>query len=102
MLRGVSSTLLQVLSAADESLLNVTWSDGHVSVYRTDWLRAQDSSPSALHERSHGSFPTPLCAWDAIPKVWCGVAVAKSACPCAFAALCVTDPATNKHLKDQE
>lgn len=55
--------------AAADSLMTVTWSDGHVSAYRTDWLRAHDSSPSALHERNHGSSPTPLCAWDAIPKV---------------------------------
>lgn len=49
--------------------MSVTWSDGHVSMFRTDWLRAHDSSPSALHERNHGSAPAPLCAWDAIPKV---------------------------------
>ena len=49
--------------------MTVTWSDGHVSVFKTHWLRAHDNSPSALHERNHGSAPTPLCAWDAIPKV---------------------------------
>ncbi|CAN0012772.1 unnamed protein product, partial [Hapterophycus canaliculatus] len=55
--------------SASGFLVKIAWSDGHVSEYKTDWLRAHDNSPSALHERCHGSWPTPLCAWDAIPKV---------------------------------
>ncbi|CAN0544228.1 unnamed protein product, partial [Ectocarpus sp. 12 AP-2014] len=53
----------------DDSRVSITWSDGHLSFYGTAWLREHDNSPSALHERSHGSWPSPLCAWDAIPKV---------------------------------
>eukprot|EP00903_Cladosiphon_okamuranus_P011635 g10944.t1 len=55
--------------AIDDSLVTITWSDGHVSVFKTDWLKAHDNSPSALHERHHWSSPTPLCAWDGVPKV---------------------------------
>ncbi|CAM9987094.1 unnamed protein product [Scytosiphon promiscuus] len=65
----VDPELTPVEVSASDSVVKVAWSDGHESEYKTDWLRAHDNSPSALHERSHGSWPTPLCAWDAIPKV---------------------------------
>ncbi|CAN0342703.1 unnamed protein product, partial [Ectocarpus sp. 6 AP-2014] len=65
----VDPGLKPVETSAGDSRVSITWSDGHLSFYGTAWLREHDNSPSALHERSHGSRPAPLCAWDAIPKV---------------------------------
>ncbi|CAM9571914.1 unnamed protein product [Choristocarpus tenellus] len=59
----------EILTSEGSGDVDIVWSDDHVSNFRASWLRAHDNSPYALHERSHGSWPSPLRSWDSIPKV---------------------------------
>ncbi|KAG5175212.1 hypothetical protein JKP88DRAFT_265882 [Tribonema minus] len=76
-------TPVTVAPAEGKEGMRVTWSDGHESVYPSQWLRLHDSSVSSIIDRqvrqwraggarvseNQGSWPVALRSWEAIPKV---------------------------------
>ncbi|CAM9530205.1 unnamed protein product [Choristocarpus tenellus] len=62
----------EIVTSEGSEDVDIIWSDDHVSRFRASWLRAHDNSSDALHDRSYGSWPVPLCSWDSIPKVDAG------------------------------
>lgn len=52
--------------------VTIKWSDGHESIYRSDWLRSHDGSVSTIIGKIQSSWPKALRSWEAIPKVELG------------------------------
>jgi DUF971 family protein len=57
-LLNISPATVEPLKGQDG--LKVKWSDGHESVFSSEWLRSHDNSVSTIIDRNQSSWPSPL------------------------------------------
>ncbi len=49
--------------------VEIVWSDGHTSLYSSEWLREHDSNISTIIEKIQTTLPQPIHEWESIRRV---------------------------------